>query len=134
MEISAHRGMLADDSSGMLKMRKRRCAYRYLCPAGLVDPVHVFTELGAVAISVSVVLGHEQQGVNHFMKESLWKKKKNMGKVIQGKGMKPCVSSSLQFDAVAQNHNQGSRDTYIIMYVFQFHMDILNGKNTSPTN
>lgn len=55
-------------------MLKRRCAYVYLCPGGLVDPVHVFTELGAVAVSVSVVLGDEQQGVNHFMKESLWKK------------------------------------------------------------
>lgn len=52
-------------------MSKRRCAYSNLCPTGLVDPVHVFTELGAMAVSVSVVLGHKEQRVNHFVKESL---------------------------------------------------------------
>lgn len=66
-------------------MHKRRCTYSYLCPAGLVDPVHVFTELGPVAVSVSVVLGHEQQGVNHFMKESLWEKKQKQRKCYPGK-------------------------------------------------
>lgn len=44
---------------------------RNLCPTGRVDPVHVFAEFRAMTISVSVVLGDEQQCVNHFMKESL---------------------------------------------------------------
>lgn len=57
------------------KMCNRRSTYRNLCPGGIVDPVHVFAELRAVTVSVSVVLGHEQQRVDHFMKKSLWKQK-----------------------------------------------------------
>lgn len=44
---------------------------RNVCPTGLVDPIHVFAELRTMTVSVSVVLGHKQQRVNHFMKESL---------------------------------------------------------------
>lgn len=54
-------------------MQRKSPAYCDLCPTGLVDPVHVFTELWAMTVSVSVVLGHKQQGVDHFMKKSLWK-------------------------------------------------------------
>jgi len=54
------------------KLSNRGYTDRNLCPTGIVDPVHVFAELGAVAVSVSVVLGHKQQRVNHFMKEGLW--------------------------------------------------------------
>lgn len=46
--------------------------YGDLGPAGLVDPVHVFTKLGAVAVPVSVVLRHKQQRVDHFVEECLW--------------------------------------------------------------
>lgn len=56
-------------------MCDRRYTYRNFGPTGVVDPVHVFAELRAVTVSVSVVLGHKQQRVNHFMKESLWKQK-----------------------------------------------------------
>lgn len=49
--------------------------YSNISTTGFVDPVHMFTELWPVAISVSVVLGHKQQRVNHFMKESLQKKR-----------------------------------------------------------
>lgn len=44
---------------------------RDLRPAGIVDPVHVLAELRAVTVSVSVVLCHEQERVDHFMKEGL---------------------------------------------------------------
>lgn len=43
----------------------------YLRPAGLVDPVHVLAELGAVAVPVPVVLRHEQKRVDHLVKERL---------------------------------------------------------------
>lgn len=69
-------------------MCKRRLTYSNLCPTGLVDPVHVFTELRAMTVSVSVVLSHKQQCVNHFVKESLWKQK-----TIKDKG-KMCFSFS----------------------------------------
>lgn len=55
----------------ILSMRRRSSAYSNLCPSGFVDPVHMFTELWAVAVSVSVVRGHKQQRMDHFMKESL---------------------------------------------------------------
>lgn len=40
-------------------------------PSGCVDPLHVLTELGSMSVSVSVVLGHEQQGMDHLMEKSL---------------------------------------------------------------
>lgn len=55
----------------ILSMRRRSSAYSNLRPSGFVDPVHMFTELWTVAISVSVVRGHKQQRMDHFMKESL---------------------------------------------------------------
>lgn len=45
--------------------------HRNLGAAGLVNAIHVFTELGAVTVPVPVVLGHEQQSVDHFVEESL---------------------------------------------------------------
>lgn len=57
-----------------------RYTYSYLRPTGLVDPVHVFTELRSVAVSVSVILGHKQQCVNHFMQEGLVGNKERVGK------------------------------------------------------
>lgn len=39
----------------------------------LVDSVHVFAELWTMAISISVVLSHEEKSMNHLMKKSLWK-------------------------------------------------------------
>lgn len=61
----------------MLYMCRKRFAYSNLGPTGFVDPVHMFTELWAMAISISVVLGHKQQCMNHFVKESLWKQKQH---------------------------------------------------------
>lgn len=60
----------------MLYMCRERIAYSNLGPTGFVDPVHMFTELWAMAVSISVVLGHKQQRMNHFVKESLWKTNK----------------------------------------------------------
>lgn len=57
----------------MFNSQTKRNTYGYFSPTGLVDPVHVFAELRTVAVSVSVVLGHKQECMNHFMKESLWK-------------------------------------------------------------
>lgn len=44
---------------------------RNTSPTALVDPVHVFAELGSMTVAVSVVLGHKQERVNHFMEKSL---------------------------------------------------------------
>lgn len=51
-----------------------RGPYSDVCSTGCVDPVHVFAELRTVTVSVFVVLGHKQKGVNHFMEESLREK------------------------------------------------------------
>lgn len=59
----------------MFKMCKIRYTYRDIRPTGLVDPVHMFAEFRSVTISVSVVLCHKQERVNHFMEESLGKQK-----------------------------------------------------------
>lgn len=50
---------------------KRLDAHRNVRPAGLVDAVHMLAELRSVAVTVSVVLSHKQQCVNHLMEESL---------------------------------------------------------------
>lgn len=55
------------------RSRSRRYAYSDLGPSGLVDPVHVLAELRAVSVAVPVVLGHEQQRVDHLVKEGLRK-------------------------------------------------------------
>lgn len=47
--------------------------YRNLRPSGVVDTVHVFAELGSMTVAVSVVLGHKQERVDHFMEKSLQK-------------------------------------------------------------
>lgn len=44
---------------------------RNLGPCGVVNAVHVFAELRPMAISVSVVLSHKQQRVDHLMKQGL---------------------------------------------------------------
>lgn len=62
----------------MLSLPRESCAYSDLGPTGLVDPVHMFTELWAMAVSVSVVISHKQQRMDHFMKKSLWKQKQNI--------------------------------------------------------
>ena len=46
-------------------------AYGDLSPSSLVDSVHVLAELWPMSVPVSIVLGHEQQSVNHLMKKRL---------------------------------------------------------------
>lgn len=63
-------------------------AYRNIGPAVPVDPVHVFAELGSVAVSVSVVLSHKQERVNHFVEEGLWKQVKSVSALkLQSHGL-----------------------------------------------